>query len=91
MGLFPILAPLRLEFNPTIHGMVGMALFASGAATAVTARKAGEICPILCPTTFIAPLDAARTAQRAVPAKIPILALANALRLFMLNSSPHER
>jgi len=48
-------------------GMGGTALFASGAATAVTARKARETFCTRSPATLVAPLNAARTAQRAVP------------------------
>jgi hypothetical protein len=36
---------------------------------AVTARKASVTCSVQRPTTLVAPLGAARTAQRAVPAK----------------------
>ena len=54
--------------------LVGTSRLASGAATAVTARKAGGTSAVLRPTTPIAPLNAARTAvaaplaKRAVPA-----------------------
>jgi hypothetical protein len=48
-------------------GVVGTALFASGVATAVTARKARGTFSTRSPTTLVAPLNAARTAQRAVP------------------------
>lgn len=53
--------------------LAGTALFASGAATAVTDRIAGGKYAIKSPATLVAPLDAARTAvaaplaMRAVP------------------------
>ncbi len=48
------------------HLVVGTALFASGAATAVTARKAGGICAVQRPITLVAPV-AAPLAMRALP------------------------
>ena len=47
--------------------MVGTPRMASGAATGVTARKAGGTSVVRRSTTLVAPLHAARTAQRAVP------------------------
>jgi hypothetical protein len=52
-----------------ISPVVGTALFASGAATAVTARKARGTFAVECPTTLVAPLDAPLTPQRGVPTK----------------------
>jgi prepilin-type N-terminal cleavage/methylation domain-containing protein len=58
------------HFSLSEHGflLVGTARMASGAATAVTARKARGKFAVGRPATLVAPLDAAQTAQRAVPA-----------------------
>ena len=47
--------------------LVGTSRMAGGAATDVPARKAGGMFAVGRPSTLVAPLYAARTAQRAVP------------------------
>jgi hypothetical protein len=58
-----LLALLSYAANPNYASetMVGTAR------CAVTARKARGTCAVACPTKIVAPLNAARTAQRAVP------------------------